>query len=60
VPIYVDDSPMIRVSEMRSKIKRLHSEHPVNLVIIDHLGLITGDSHIENRVQEISYNHPLS
>lgn len=54
-PVFIDDSPMIRVSEMRSKLKRLHSEHNINLVIIDHLGLIQGDSHIDNRVQEISY-----
>ncbi len=53
--VYIDDSPMIRVSEMRSKVKRLHSEHPINLVIIDHLGLIQGDSHNDNRVQEISF-----
>jgi replicative DNA helicase len=54
-PIYIDDSPMMRISEMRSKAKRLHSEHNINLIIIDHLGLIQGDSHIDNRVQEISY-----
>jgi replicative DNA helicase len=55
VPIYIDDSPMIRISEMRSKAKRLHSEHPINLMIIDHLGLIQGDTRIDNRVQEISF-----
>jgi replicative DNA helicase len=54
-PIYIDDSPQIRVSEMRSKAKRLHFEHKINLIIIDHLGLIQGDMRIENRVQEISY-----
>ncbi|HSW57263.1 MAG TPA: replicative DNA helicase [Dehalococcoidales bacterium] len=53
--IYIDDSPMMRISEMRSKAKRLHSEHNINLIIIDHLGLMQSDSRIENRVQEISY-----
>jgi replicative DNA helicase len=53
--IYIDDSPQIRVSEMRSKAKRLHFEHNINLIIIDHLGLITGDTRMDNRVQEISY-----
>jgi len=54
-PIYIDDSPQIRVIEMRSKAKRLHFERNINLIIIDHLGLIQGDTRIDNRVQEISY-----
>ncbi len=55
VAIYIDDSPMMRVSEMRSKAKRLHSEQNINLIIIDHLGLMQGDTRNDNRVQEISY-----
>jgi replicative DNA helicase len=54
-PIYIDDSPQCRVIEMRSKAKRLHFERNINLIIIDHLGLVQGDSRIDNRVQEISY-----
>jgi replicative DNA helicase len=52
-PIYIDDSPRLRVAEMRSKVRRLFYEHGVNLVIVDHLGLIDGQ--IKDRVQEISY-----
>ena len=54
-PIYLDDSPRSRIVELRSKARRLHYEHGVDLIIIDHLGLIQGDSKYENRVQEISY-----
>jgi replicative DNA helicase len=54
-PIYIDDSPQIRVIEMRSKAKRLSFERSLNMIIIDHLGLITGDTRMDNRVQEISY-----
>lgn len=53
--IYIDDSPQMRVSEMRSKARRLDFEHPIDLIIVDHLGLMQGDGRIENRVQEISY-----
>jgi replicative DNA helicase len=53
-PIYIDDSPQIRVTEMRSKARRLNFEHDLNMIIIDHLGLIQGDTRIDNRVQEIS------
>ena len=52
-PIYVDDSPRLRVVEMRSKARRLYYEHGVNLIIVDHLGLMDGQ--IKDRVQEISY-----
>ena len=53
--IYIDDSPQMRVSEMRSKARRLDFEHPIDLIIVDHLGLMQGDGRGENRVQEISY-----
>ena len=54
-PVYIDDSPRLRVSEMRSKARRLMYEQGVSLVIVDHLGLMQGESRTENRVQEISY-----
>jgi replicative DNA helicase len=54
-PIYIDDSPQLRISEMRSKAKHLSFERNINMIIIDHLGLLTGDTRIDNRVQEISY-----
>ena len=53
--IYIDDSPSLRVFEMRSKARRLHHERGVDLIIVDHLGLMQADGRIENRVQEISY-----
>jgi replicative DNA helicase len=54
-PIYIDDSPLLRVTEMRGKAKRLQREHGVNLIIVDYLQLLQGDGKIENRVQEISH-----
>ena len=53
--IYIDDSPQLRVAEMRGKARRLSYEREINLIIVDHLGLMQGDYRIENRVQEISY-----
>lgn len=55
-PIYVDDTPMLRMAEMRSKALRLNFEHGIDLVIIDYLQLMQGEGiRGENRVQEISY-----
>ncbi len=54
-PIYIDDSPQLRVVEMRSKARRLHFEHGIDLIIVDYLQLMQGESRREDRVQEISY-----
>lgn len=54
-PIYVDDSPQLRVVEMRSKARRLDFERGIDLIIVDYLQLMQGDGRGENRVQEISF-----
>jgi len=54
-PIYIDDSPQLRMVEMRSKARRLHFERGINLIIIDYLQLMQGNGRGENRVQEISF-----
>jgi replicative DNA helicase len=55
VPVFIDDSPQLRMVEMRSKARRLHYERGIDLVIVDYLQLLQGDGRNENRVQEISY-----
>ncbi len=52
--IYIDDTPSISVTEMRAKSRRLKMEHGLDLVIIDHLQLVTGRGRYENRTQEIA------
>ena len=56
LPIYLDDSPAQTVLDMRSKVRRLHTDRGVDLLIVDYLQLIAGRSEHrgENRVQEIS------
>ena len=55
-PIYIDDSAMTNVMEMRTKARRLQSEHDLGLIIIDYLQLMSGrgGKSSENRVQEVS------
>ena len=52
-PIFIDDSPMVRVVEMKSKARRLHADRGVDLIIVDYIQLIRGDGR-ENRVQEMT------
>ncbi len=55
LPIYIDDTPAISVLQLRTKARRLHSEHGLDLIFVDYLQLMSGDVHSENRVQEVSY-----
>ena len=52
-PLYIDDTPGISVLEMRTKARRLKSEHNLGLIIVDYLQLVKGRN-IENRVQEVA------
>jgi len=54
-PIYIDDTPGVSVTNLRAKTRRLHAEVPLDLVIVDHLQLMTaGESSGMNRVNEMS------
>ncbi len=52
--IYIDDTPNMRISEIRSKAKRLHLKQRIDLVVLDYIQLCRGDTHSDNRVQEIT------
>ena len=49
--ILIDDSSGLTVTAMKAKLRRVQG---LGMVIIDYLGLMQGDHHTDNRVQEIS------
>lgn len=53
-PIFIDDTPGISISEMRTKARRLQMEHGVKFIIVDYLQLINPGKRYDNRVQEVS------
>ena len=56
-PIFIDDSSGITVSDLRTKARRLHHQHPLAAIMVDYLQLMSGGSRFAtqaNRVQEIS------
>ncbi len=53
--IYLDDTPGITPSALRSKCQKLKREAEIDLIIIDYLQLMSGDLFKDNRVQEVSY-----
>jgi replicative DNA helicase len=53
--IFLDDTPAITPLQLRTKCRRLHMEYGLDLIIIDYLQLMGGDTRTDNRVQEVSY-----
>ena len=51
-PLYIDDTPALSVSEMRTKARRLAVEQNVDLIVMDYLQLAHGQTR-DNRVQEV-------
>jgi replicative DNA helicase len=57
-PIFIDDTPALSILELRAKARKLVSQHKVELIIVDYLQLMSGDSkgtgQQGNREQEIA------
>jgi replicative DNA helicase len=53
--IYLDDTPALTPIQMRTKCRRLHLEHHIDLILVDYIQLMSGDTRNDNRVQEVSY-----
>lgn len=57
-PIFIDDTPALSILELRAKARRLKAQHDIQLIIIDYLQLMSGDTSRNggsgNREQEIA------
>lgn len=55
IPIIIDDTPAITISELRTRIRRMKRKHHINIAVVDYLQLMRSSHKLkENRVQEIS------
>jgi replicative DNA helicase len=57
VPLYIDDTPALSVSALRTRARRLKRQHGLGLIVIDYLQLLrpsVQNRTMENRVQEVS------
>lgn len=57
VPLYIDDTPALSISAVRTRARRLKRQHGLDLLIVDYLQLLRGEGSRqskENRVIEIS------
>jgi replicative DNA helicase len=57
-PLFVDDTPALSILELRAKCRKLKAQHDIQLVVVDYLQLMSGDSKSGgqggNREQEIA------
>lgn len=55
-PVYIDDTPSLTVTELRTKARRMKAQVGMDLLIIDYLQLMhaPGSAKDANRVQEVS------
>jgi len=56
LPLFIDDTPALSISAVRTRARRLKRQHGLGLIVIDYLQLLrgTGTGGTENRVQEVS------
>ncbi len=52
--IFIDDSGILNIMQIRTKARRLKLEHNLSVLIIDYLQLMESKSGQENRVQEVA------
>jgi replicative DNA helicase len=54
-PLFIDDTPGISISEIRTKARKLQLEQNLRLLIVDYMQLVDPGRRFENRVQEVSF-----
>ena len=56
IPLFIDDTPALTVSALRTRARRLKRRHNLGLIVIDYLQLVSGSatSRSDGRVQEVS------
>ena len=55
IPLFIDDSGMVNIMEMRAKARRLQMEHGLDILVVDYLQLIVPrNSKSDSRVQEVA------
>ncbi len=55
-PLFVDDTPALSILELRAKCRKLKAQHDIQMIVIDYLQLMSGDTKGGggNREQEIA------
>jgi replicative DNA helicase len=57
IPLYIDDTPALSISAVRTRARRLKRQHGLGMLVVDYLQLLRGTGSkqgTDNRVQEVA------
>ncbi|MCY3877676.1 MAG: replicative DNA helicase [Rhodobacteraceae bacterium] len=54
VPLYIDDTPALTISQIATRARRLKAQHDLHLLVVDYLQLVRATTEKDNRVNEVS------
>ena len=54
LPLYIDDSPALRIGDLRARARRMYQQNEIELIIVDYLQLLRPPHSRENRAVEVA------
>jgi replicative DNA helicase len=54
LPLYIDDSPSLKIGELRARARRERHQHAVELIVVDYLQLVSPNRFRDSRATEVS------
>ncbi len=54
LPLFIDDTPALRIGDLRARARRMHQQHNIELVVVDYLQLLRPPKSRENRAVEVA------
>ncbi|MDP6106887.1 MAG: replicative DNA helicase [Candidatus Brocadiia bacterium] len=54
LPLFIDDTPALRLSDLRARARRMHHQHGVELIVVDYMQLVRPTRGRDNRATEVA------
>jgi len=54
LPLHIDDSPSLKLADLRARARRMHHEHQVGLIVVDYMQLLQPNRFRDNRATEVA------
>lgn len=54
LPFYVDDTPALRIGDLRARARRMHNQHGIEVIFVDYLQLLRPGRNRDSRAVEVA------
>jgi replicative DNA helicase len=54
LPFYVDDTPALRIGDLRARARRMHHQHGIEVIFVDYLQLLRPERTRDNRAVDVA------